>query len=566
MAAHTEATPIPLSRDPVRRLRIALIALASLLVFGTLGYVVLEGMGWFDGLYMTIITISTVGFGELGGELSKTGRMFTAGLILSGVILLAYTTANLLETIVEGELAEHSGRKRLNATIAGLKHQRLNSSELRETLAACAERAAEGSVLAAQVRAARRKVDRAVRVPERLAREIAAAKATGLTAWRRARKDGDFSLFAGPLERMVELKREEAAAVSPGRAYDALIDEYEPGATEAQLALLFRQLRETLSPLVRAVAESGVEIDESLLRGDFPGDRQLAFARRAAEAIGFDFGAGRLDPSTHPMCVPISHQDVRLTYRLKDEDLRPCVFGILHESGHGLYEQGLVTQWHRTPIGEPVSLGFHESQSRLWENHVGRSRGFWRWAQGPLRETQLPELDVDALWPALHRVKPSFIRVEADEATYNLHIVVRFEIERALFAGEIEVAGLPSLWDDLYDDVLGIRPPDPTLGILQDIHWSQGMFGYFPTYTLGNLIAAQLYAAAERDLGDLDATFAVGDFRPLLDWLRQRVHRQGNRYLAGELVERVTGRPLAADDLLVYLQRNAAEVYGLRGR
>ena len=462
----------------------------------------------------------------------------------------------------------HAGvesRGKAVATLAGLKHQALTSPELRDVLDACAETAPEGSLLAAQVRCARHDVDRASKEPRALARAIAEAGVTGLDAWRRARKAADFSLFEAQLEHLVELKRQKAAALEPdGNAYDALLRGFEPGISEADLVPLFDELREALIPLVQSVAESGVEVDESAATGDFLPDRQRDFGRFLAEKIGFDFDAGRLDESTHPFCVGIAIGDVRMTWRYDRQDFRPAVFGILHESGHGLYEQGLPTSLERTPAGDAVSLGIHESQSRLWENLVGRSRAFWHWALPHYRKAfpNAPAAEVDQIWPLLHTVRPSLIRVEADEATYNLHIVARFELERAIFAGELEVRDLPAAWDDLYQGLLGIRPPNVAEGLLQDIHWSQGMFGYFPTYTLGTMAAAQLFATAERQLGDLEAAFAAGEFKPLLAWLRQNVHAHASRYQAPELIERATGKPLAADDLLAYLRKTTHEVYG----
>ncbi len=454
------------------------------------------------------------------------------------------------------------------ATLAGVKHRALTSPELRDVLDACAEAAPEGSALAAQVRCARHEVDRAAKVPRALTREIAEAGVTGLEAWRKAREAADFSLFQAQLAHLVELRRRQAAAIEPdGNAYDALLQGFEPGITEAELAPLFDELKGALIPLVRSVVTNGAKIDETPAEGDFPGDLQGSFGRFLAEAIGFDFDSGRLDESTHPFCVGINSGDVRMTWRYDAGDFRPAVFGVLHESGHGLYEQGLPAALRRTPAGEAVSLGVHESQSRLWENHVGRSRGFWSWALPHYREAfpGAPAAGVDSIWPLLHTVKPSLIRVEADEATYNLHIVARFELERAIFSGNLEVRDLAAAWDDLYAELLGLRPANIAEGMMQDIHWSQGMFGYFPTYTLGTMAAAQLFAAAERDLGDLEAAFAAGEFAPLLAWLRQHVHAHGSRYQAPELIERATGKPLAADDLLAYLRKTAHEVYGENG-
>ncbi len=464
-------------------------------------------------------------------------------------------------------------RAKIAATVAAVKHQRMTSPELQDVLATCAE-APEDSILAAQVRCARLEVDRAVRMPESLVREIAQARSTGGANWQKARAESDFSMFEANLRRLIELRRQEAAAMQQdhgddngdGNAYDAMIHRFEPGATEASLAPLFQELRDALTPLVRSAKESGTTVDESPARGDFPEDRQQQFTRMLAQSIGFDFDIGRIDRSTHPFCIGINPTDVRMTWRCRATDFRSAVFGILHESGHGMYEQGLPAEWIRTPICDAISLGIHESQSRLWENHVGRSRGFWTWAFPRYREAfpDAAETDVESLWPLLHTVRPSLIRVEADEATYNLHIIVRFELERKIFAGELEVEDLPAAWDDLYEELLGIRPGNAAEGVLQDVHWSQGMFGYFPTYTLGNVIAAQLYEAAESDLGDLEELFTRGEFRPLLDWMRDKIHRHGGRYDALDLVERATGKPLAADALLAYLRQTTEEVYGAR--
>jgi carboxypeptidase Taq len=458
------------------------------------------------------------------------------------------------------------GRARVAATLAAVKHAKLTSPALADAVAATAAAAAPGSVEEAQAAEARRQVDRASKVPAALAAALAAARSTGVAAWQQARERRDFARFAPHLAHLVDLKRQEAAALAPaGRPYDALLDDYEPGATEAELAPLFATLRRELSSLVRVAAEGGHEVDESPAHGSFPAELQRQLGHAVAQAVGFDFAAGRLDRSAHPFCQRIHDGDVRLTWRFQEDDFRPAFFGILHETGHGLYEQGLPREWSGTPLGATVSLGIHESQSRLWENQVGRSRAFWRWAL-PRFTAAFPEsaaTSVERLWPALHTARPTPIRVEADEATYNLHVIVRFEIERELFAGRLEVAELPGRWNDLYDELLGIRPADDAEGVLQDIHWSMGSFGYFPTYTLGTLAAAQLFAAARAQLGDLEDGLAAGDFAPLLAWLREHVHRHGSRYRPGDLIARATGKPLAPDDFLTYLREVTAEVYAL---
>ncbi len=459
-----------------------------------------------------------------------------------------------------------AGRGRQLATLAGIWHEKITAPALAEAIEACEAAAEPGSDLEALAREARRRHDRAARVPAELTKAMAEANSAGLAAWQTAREQADFSLFRDALALSVDLRRQQAAAIDSSRpAYDVLMDEYEPGATEAQLAPVFAELREQLAPLIQAVADSGVVIDESPAKGSFPEAAQRAFGLEVAEAMGFDFEAGRLDKTTHPFCTTFDLEDVRITWRLQEDDFRPALFGIMHEAGHGLYEQGLPARWQGSPLGGAVSLGVHESQSRLWENVVGRSRAFWQWAM-PRFERHFPdaaERSIDELWPALHTVKPSFIRVEADEGTYNLHIAVRFEIERRLFAGEIAIDELPAAWDEAYQELLGIRPANPAEGVLQDIHWAMGAFGYFPTYTLGNLICAQLYESATAALGDQEANFARGEFGPLREWLREHVHDAGSRWPAMELVERVTGAPLTAQAFLRSIRGVTEQAYGI---
>ena len=453
------------------------------------------------------------------------------------------------------------------STLAGARHAKLIAPELADAIAAASASAEPDSELAVQAAEARRKHERAARVPTELAKALAAAATQGFASWHRARSENDWSLFEADLEHIVDLRRQQAAAIDPaGSPYDVLIDDFEPGAKAGEIAPVFDELRKELVPLVRAVAASGHTVDESPVQGQLDPDAQLAFSRGIAEQMGFDFEGGRLDRAPHPFCQSFGTGDVRLTWRHLPDDLRSALFGIMHEAGHGLYEQGLPADWDRTPIGCAQSMTLHESQSRLWENLVGRSRPFWNWAL-PALHAHFPakrDVTVDALWPALHTVRPSLIRVEADEATYNLHIIVRFEIERRLFAGDIAVRDLPAVWDNTYEELLGVRSPDAANGVLQDIHWSGGMFGYFPTYALGNLVAAQLFEAAERNLGSQDDAFARGDFGPLLNWLREHVHRHANRHSVSDIVERATGKPLTAAPFLTYIKGIAAEVYNAR--
>ena len=453
--------------------------------------------------------------------------------------------------------------------LAALVHERKTNRRIGELLSTCESNGMMGkeSPQSANVREMRRDYDLATKLPSELVADIARTTSQAQEAWKHARENDDFKSFAPVLDKVLGLMRTKAKCYgvpAGGELYDALLDEYEPGTTEAALVPLFASLRAELAPLVQAAADSSVVVDEAPCKGSFPAEAQRAFAVEVATAMGYDFDAGRLDASTHPFTTSFDPGDVRITWRWEDDDWRPGLFGVMHEAGHGLYEQGLPEAWAGTPVGAAVSLGVHESQSRLWENLVGRSRPFWTWA-APRLAQHLPDraaYDADAIWPALHTVTPSFIRVEADEATYNLHVAARFEIERALFAGDLDVDELPGRWDDLYDELLGVRPPSVAEGVLQDIHWSMGAFGYFPTYALGSLLAAQLFEAAGAAIGDLDDRLADGDLAPLLDWLRTNVHHLASRYPAPDLIERATGAPLQADALLRHLRATTHAVYG----
>lgn len=461
-------------------------------------------------------------------------------------------------------------RSRQRALLAGLLHERATDPRRAELLAAV-----EGSPLcadpespqAANVRELRRVFERRRRLPRRLAEETARVTSLAQQEWVVAREQADFGRFEPWLERIVRLKREEAACVGVGdEAYDALLDGYEPGARSAELERLFERLRGELVPLASAIRGSSRKPRTAILRRDFPIDRQRAFGEEVAAAIGFDFERGRLDVSAHPFSTSIGPGDCRITTRFDAHDFCDGFFAILHEVGHGLYDQGLDPRWRGTPAGEPASLGMHESQSRLWENRVGLSRGFWEHfyprAQATFRSA-LRGVSQDEFHFAIHAVAPSLIRVDADEVTYGLHILARFELERALVRGDLAVADLPAAWREAYRRHLGIEPANDAEGCLQDGHWAEGLFGYFPTYALGDIVAAQLFEAAAAELGDLDAQFAAGEFGGLRAWLRERVHRAGGTLSAARLVERLTGRPPEPGPLVGALQRKYGALYGL---
>ena len=456
------------------------------------------------------------------------------------------------------------------ALLSGMVHERITAAEVGDLLlqAEGGDLASDpASVPAVNLREVRRVYDRMVKLPRSLVEELARATTLAQQAWTEARARSDFGMFRPHLEKVVDLKRQEAAALKIGdTAYDALLDGYEPGETAENLSRVFGALRGELVALVEAIRASGRSPDLSALEGDFPTDRQEAFGKAAAAAIGFDFACGRLDVTAHPFCSGIGPGDTRITTRYDARRLTGAFFGILHEAGHGIYDQGLDRAHYGTPMGESVSLGIHESQSRMWENFVGRSRAFWAHFFPKAQEAfpgALGGVALDDFYFAINDVRPSFIRVEADEATYNLHILLRFEIEQALIGGDLPAADVPGAWNGAFARYFGLTPPDDARGCLQDIHWSGGGIGYFPTYTLGNLYAAQFFQQAQADLGDIEAQFAAGDFAQLRAWLAEKIHRQGQRYRAGELVEAVTGTPLSPRPLMDHLKAKFAPLYGI---
>ncbi|HUR53971.1 MAG TPA: carboxypeptidase M32 [Gemmataceae bacterium] len=456
------------------------------------------------------------------------------------------------------------------ALLASIAHAKLTDPKNGELLSQLDGAFAADSPEAANVREMRRAFDRATKLPPSLVEELARVTSQAQQAWEDAKKANDFPTFRPWLEKIVALKRQECAAVGfTDSPYDALIEEYEPGTTAAELKTLFAGLTADLVPLIRKIAESKQKPERSILEREYPVDRQKIFAEAAAVAFGFDFAGGRLDTTAHPFCSGTGPGDCRITTRYNPRFFSESFFGVLHETGHAIYEQNLPSEHFGTPLGVACSFGIHESQSRLWENQVGRGRPFWDHFFPRLRQTfpsALNGVSLDAFYFAVNDVRPSLIRVEADEATYNLHIALRFELELALLTGDLAVADLPGAWNERTKALLGLEVPDDARGCLQDIHWSFGGIGYFPTYTLGNLYAAQFMDAIRRDLGgagSLDADFRRGEFGRLKDWLNQNIHRHGQRYRAGELCRRATGEPLSARPFIAHLNEKYAPLYGV---
>lgn len=459
------------------------------------------------------------------------------------------------------------------ALLSALAHDRRTAPALGELIAECEADAALAAdpLAAANLREIRHDYDRATRLPTELVREFAEATTLSMQRWRELREVNDFDGFAPWLDRLVRLNREMAEAYGVpegGELYDALLETYEPGMRAAELDRVFGELRQGLVPLIRELGESGRRPDTAWMDIPLAVEAQEAFNRGVVERMGFDFAGGRLDVSTHPFCESPGPGDTRLTTRYDAAQLLSALHSTMHETGHGLYEQGLPkAQRFGEPLAEAASMGIHESQSRMWENFVGRGRPFWEWALPELKrsagDAAVSGLDVDAVYRGLNVVEPSLIRIEADEATYNLHIMLRFDLERAMLRGDLPVAELPAAWSERVRADLGLEVPDHRRGALQDIHWSMGAIGYFPTYTLGNLYAAQLWDAIHGALPSLDDDLRRGEFGGLLAWLRTHVHAHGRRFTAPELCERATGRPLGHEPLLRYLEAKLRPVYGV---
>ncbi|MFI5366790.1 MAG: carboxypeptidase M32 [Candidatus Binatia bacterium] len=454
-------------------------------------------------------------------------------------------------------------RARQIGTLAALLHERQTDSgflDLVDDLASQVSRLTPEQ--AVDVRESKWRIDRERGLPVELVRERSVLHAHARAAWITARHDDDFNALAPFLERIIDIERRAAAAIDASRpAYDVLLEGYEPGTTTAELDTVFTELRAGLLPLVDRLRArcSAPPQGAGALRGPFPLDAQRRFSHAVAQRLGFDFDKGRLDEAVHPSTTSIA-DDVRLTTRYDEADLRYAFFSTIHETGHGLYEQGLDPAAYGTPRGQACSLGVHESQSRLWENQVGRSAAFWSYLL-PIASEYFPALrqqSLDSVLLAINDARPSLIRTEADEVTYNLHILLRFELERALVDGSLAVRDLPAAWRETMRSSLGVTPETDRDGVLQDVHWASGAIGYFPTYALGNVYAAQLMRAAEADLGSLDTLLAAGEFAALLGWLRAHVHRLGQTYRAPHLIERATGQAPSPAPLLEHLERKVA--------
>ncbi|KAF0127314.1 MAG: carboxypeptidase Taq [Elusimicrobia bacterium] len=418
---------------------------------------------------------------------------------------------------------------------------------------------------AAYLRVLKRDYDHATKLPSEFVGEMSAAASAAMAAWESAKKNSDFPSFAPHLEKMVDINRRQAEYLAPGEPhYDTLLDLYEPGMRRAELEPLLTELSEGMKPVLRAIAERRAAVSNEILKGDFEEGAQLALADEIVKALGFDFSKGRQDRSVHPFTTGFSLSDVRITTWTMRGWLPASIYASMHECGHALYGMGAPAEFELTPLAGGAGLGVHESQSRFWENFVGRSRPFCEWLLPGLRRHfpgKFDRVSPEQFYLAVNKSEPSFIRVEADEATYDMHIALRFRLETALLDGALKVKDLPGAWNAGMNELFGITPKNDAEGVLQDVHWSQGTIGYFPTYSLGNLMAAQLDEAMRADIKDMDGLIARGEFAPPLAWLRERVHRHGARYFPADLLRKAIGKERETAPFLRYIKTKYSAIY-----
>lgn len=484
---------------------------------------------------------------------------------LSGVMSTLGWDQEVMMPVGAGE-----ARAKQIAALAGIIHDRMVDPTLGECLDTLQNQTQSdlGEVERCNIREAKRQYDLETKVPKQLVQELAELSSRGQGIWVNARKENRFADFAPILKRFLQLKSEWAQCVSPGmHIYDANIDLFERGTTMNEITPIFEYLKQELIPLIQTIQDRGSQPDTSFLRGRFALDRQEALARQISRDIGFDFDQGRIDVSVHPFCGGSHPTDVRITTRYKDSDFIESLYSVIHETGHALYEQGRPHgELGDLPVAESLTMGIHESQSLFWERMIAQGKPFCAHYFATFRDVfpeQLQAATVDSFYRAINTCKPDFIRVEADELTYPLHIILRYEIEKGLFEGAIPVDDLPQIWNELMHKYLGITPPTDTLGVLQDSHWSGGAFGYFPSYTLGAIYACQFYRTMLQEQPNTENAIAAGRFAPIKNWLNENIHRQGRLYTPQELVQHVTGEALNPVYFIDYLKNKYGEIYGL---
>ncbi|MBC7554222.1 MAG: carboxypeptidase M32 [Taibaiella sp.] len=466
------------------------------------------------------------------------------------------------EVYMPAKGAEFRGRQL--ATLAAMAHEIATGTALEETVNALKTSTGLDEKQKSNLRLSSSDIKKNKKLPTAFVEALARQTTECFNAWIDARRLNDYSVFEPFLTKMIALKQQQVALYGyKNHPYDALLDDYEQGATVAMLDVVFNDIKEKLPPVLAHI-KTAEQVADDCFHQHFPKQEQWDFSMEVLRKMGFNFEAGRQDYAEHPFTTSFSPDDVRLTTRVSEDNFAPLLWSTIHEGGHGLYEQGLPAEQYGLPGGSAASLGIHESQSRLWENCAGRSKDFWTGfypvLQGYFPE-QLADVSLDTFFKAMNKVSPSLIRTEADEVTYHFHVLIRYEIEKGLMDNSIHPKDLQTVWNSMYEKYLGITPPDAVHGILQDVHWSHGSFGYFPTYSLGSFYAAQFYEHATRQLPGLPQQVRTGDFTALLAWLRQNIHVHGRQYTSEQLCERMTGEPLNMDYFMTYIADKYAEVY-----
>lgn len=462
-------------------------------------------------------------------------------------------------------------RADLSATLYGVYHELFTDpamGRLIDDLVPYLDQLDYDSDDASLIRWAQREYSKQARVPADLIMDLRRATSLGMEAWKEAREQDDFARFEPHLERIVELVARQGEYLSGGSGtpYDAMLDYYDPGLNAVYIESVFAALRPEVVKLVEGIVAHRDAVDDRPLRQHFDADKQMAFSREVSAALGYSYEHGRLDTTAHPFTNSSSPYDVRITTRIHDDDPANGLLCTIHETGHALYYQNVAEALYRTPLAYPSSMSVHESQSRFFENVIGRSRAFWRYWYPRLQKhfaPQLDQVDPETFYKALNKSEPSLIRVEADEVTYGLHIMLRFELEQAIFAGQVRVKDLPREWNDRMEAYFGIRPTGDADGVLQDIHWSWGYFGYFPDYLLGSILSVQLWEQMRQDIPGVDAQIEAGQYDDVLGWQRDKIHRHGMKFTFPETVERATGRSLDWQPYINYLRAKYGEIYGL---
>ncbi|UCD02202.1 MAG: carboxypeptidase M32 [Promethearchaeota archaeon] len=458
------------------------------------------------------------------------------------------------------------GRSKQVSLIEKLIHKKVTSEKVGKLIKKAEKLSNLNEIESAMLREIKREYDLATKLPEELVTEIAEMSILAAKDWREARSKKDFSIFQKMLEKSVDLQKEKARRLDTHPdMYSTLIDLYEPGATYNWIANVFNPIKPKLIDFVKKLNSSSNKPDDSILRKHYDPNKQFELSFEIIKNLNYDLGYGRQDRSTHPFTSSLASMDTRITTRTTENYLNECIFGTIHECGHALYEMGIKKELHDTILCEGTSMGIHESQSRMWENFVGRSKEFWRYWY-PTFQKYFPEIlkdyPIEEFYRAINIVQPSFIRVNADEVTYGLHVILRFEIEKDLIEDKIQVNELPELWNSKFEELLGIIPPDDALGVLQDIHWSMGAIGYFPTYFLGNLYGAQIYNDALKKYPSLPEDYKNGEFSNLLNYLREKVHQHGKIYRAHELIQKITGEKLNPKYFEEYIEKKFLPIYG----